>query len=1074
MRDSWNEQLKAYGRSPGAQIGFGQFEEGQVAKWEQGRAELDVNQILAEGIKQPAYAIEAPLRPFNVATGGLVSDIGDFISKVPVLGQAFGAIGGALEASSKFGKGIVNHELARMLAEASGQPDNYSFNLPWASGLPGEWAGKSTITAGEVRREALGRWGMHPGTGEPWNLQQLEARALKDPWDFGEFATDDNGFGDFVNTVLADPLNVAMLGGGTALAGAKAGATVLRSAGWAKPVFTGMGRASGASAWGNGMLRSLGRSAIQTPTGARFADSYTAARAAMEGSLATKGTLAGMMRATSWITRGLYVPGYSGFRAAGMGRVSAGSAAWIRGGIQQQIATNAAEQAAGFANGLLVENGLDNTVLDGFTSQVHDILHKVNNDHPLSDSESFTVVALFSPWARSLGSAVRAPGQLRRANQAPRYTENTLFHIKDEMRKMTGKSMSYDEMLTAFGRGDIEEGRNVLTWWIDQVEVHKAENQITNATRQIVDIEDIAYRQSILRDQVIEDIIQKRKTGALQPKSTAEYSFELIREGPRRGDGEVLAHNMEITPESYFQTVSNLYRANQQFAPELEKLAGLQIEQGAPITRELLEHIRSMVESLKPGERVPRDVASRVMTEGPSLVWESDFWRAFSSTLGQRQTNGRFLRKNGIAEGVTREDLLTQMDSLMDNAPRSSELYHEALTAKRKATKIRPSESLVSDTPYPLPKKIEQTRAYNEGRVRNAVRSMNTLTRMRNAEFFKNGKPRIAAAKQMVGHEGGLFTRTEMPSGTFMVRGSDGAGFTVQNGVLKATALDSETIILGVKNGGRVTIRPVADGPLLAEHGFVESARVKGSDLASYSYRGGDVTRIIENRPNFSAYRATARSANTVDSAAKIAKKQADDASLLFPSMEAIGPAITRSERHMNPAERLSEMNRLIDASRDQYKSVMKQISRENEIAMQLAGIDTKTMGLKDWFDRAYPAQIDRGMNLIKDTNRDYPALSVHESQRIWIDPRESRFSMLLNHRNVYRRLAFDYGHLSPISYIYNGLVAPINARWLGKQTQTEIHNLLAQNGVSADQSRQFVAKMRDEVLQSREVEGLG
>lgn len=1314
LRDAWNTALKAYGAKPGAMLSkFGEFEPGEIAQVESGRVELNANEIISAGVRLPSYTLEAPLRPFNVATGGAVEGaLGaawKFGKNIPVLGLAFNAlegVGSVLEASNKVARSVINYPLAEHLKNVAGKSDNYVSNV-WGESL----------TAKEIRERASARWGVNAFTGEEFSLEELTARAMRNTMDFGEFDIHENGLVNFAGQALADPLNFALLGGGSAI-----GLTgrALKAASWARPAVDFGTRMAGAPRIGYGYMKSVGRVASETPLGSKMVDEFTSARRILEGQLVEHGTLSGALRASSWMMRGLYMPGYAGNIQRGMGPVRAGLVSYQRGGIQQMAATTAAEQVAGAANGLVVDAGLENSVVDGFTSWIYDTMEAINNDNIMSDNDAFMVGALFSPWGQALADIPRSIKQVRTRNGLPRYADDTLFNVKDEFRRSFGVKDDYDTIFTKIGQGDIAAGKAAWEWFVDHAEVMKVGNQLSNYTRQVADLDDLASRQRFLTQTAVEKVAFLREKRALMPNSLADYMIDMYRNGPVSVGGDTLAHQFEITADGFYQFVGRLHRMNSQFAPQFEKFAGLQVTQGAPITRELLDGILDDLAGVPDGI-IPRDVAAQIMDAAPSLVWENEFWQRLSSTLGQRMPNGTFKRAVTPGENVPVSQIREKIMELRENAPPAAELFHESVASSKRATRIKPGETMLSEPPYKMPDKLGARRVYNTGRVKQLINADRTITAMRNAEFFKSGKPRLASAKTLAGDEGGVFRRT--PAGT--MRRDDGVEFSIENGVLKPTAIDGEVLRLGAKHGGKTVVARVDDGPLLAENGFVEVARISspetpwadpgprpelktfeddparaeaafdewaaadeawsekltegvmtgkitladakarglsigfswgdpvplppvmyhatgdvagvmanglktrrelgrtalgggpdnvisftpnkataeriaetlrevgqvlrgeisiddliamaakggfkkqfeeaiayqldqlkyldgpsddrlfeiysqflrtqqasggpidpyffapnkeqlknlspdnigvvevrskpgamggvaphmeeirtsanavtivgrkgGPKRAAYAYKGGDVTRIVENRPAFSPYKPSKKVVQSEDAAINRARKEADRASLLYPSMEAVAPSPTRMERTFSPEERLAELQRLQDLARGERKGLVKQISESDRIAMELSGINTNVANLGEWFNRASKREIDEVIQLIKDVNRDYPTMTVREGQQLWVDPRADRFSMLVNQRNLYRRMAFEYGHLSPISYLYNALLAPTHARFLGKQTQTEVHNLLAQSGFTAKESKKFITILRDEVISSRSAPG--
>src|SRR3972149_6287640 len=114
---------------------FGDFEQGQLVKAQSGGVQANLNEVISLLIKAPAYAAEAPLRPYGALaktiTGSETDPIADFtkgvegvVGKVPILSNILGGLGEGLHFLDNVGASLPNKELADRLASFIGKPDS--------------------------------------------------------------------------------------------------------------------------------------------------------------------------------------------------------------------------------------------------------------------------------------------------------------------------------------------------------------------------------------------------------------------------------------------------------------------------------------------------------------------------------------------------------------------------------------------------------------------------------------------------------------------------------------------------------------------------------------------------------------------------------------------------------------------------------------------------------------------------------------------------------------------------------------------------------------------------------------
>ncbi len=864
---------------------YGEFDPGQYAKVEGGRADLNANQLISLFVKAPAYALEAPLRPADALLGGIPGQVAggiqEVIGHIPVLNTIVGGAGEILKQLDYAGSSIPNMYLARQLQQSIGKPDYFVIG---------------NNTAGEVRRKAMERWGFDM-EGNQYSLAQLEQRAMENPLNFGQFPTSEDGLTDFVVRSALNPLNALLIPGvaaagirGTA-AGAKYLADASQAARWARPVLKATTPVAAPFRFGYGYAAELGRGigkaydAAHNPNWAErlFPDVNNAAKDVVEGNLVRSGYNQSFLTAASWLTRGTLSVGrkvyFPGLNTELKGARLAGNAAraWMRGGVQQGVAGIGAEMFTGGLDAYLDENNMDNTVIGGTINTLHDILSKVNNSHPLSDHDGFVLAAMFLPFsvaAREIPSPLTSKW---RASRLKNYGNSVAAQVLEREKALGSTHKNVDEMLTFLGDGDIERGRNAMLWFTEYAEMEKASNQLGHLTHAIADAETdgMAMRNYFIGGILREDVQTRRAIGALDPRSTADYMYDLHKSAgvePGRikpseaGKERGLASQVTPVADSMLTEIKKLYRAHENLAPQLEEL-GLSITRGGILTKEVME---SIIAHFDKTDTFDRKLAREILDMGPSLVYDNPFMREFSVTLGQKQKAGVTGREISEAENISREELRAALVEIRDRTPSQQEAMHETIRMAKSVGKVRQGMFQVKEPPYPMGKKMEANRNKHTGRTIVYANNDKKFTEMRDTEFFKNGQRKFDTAEEVTSSRGMAYKRQS--NGSYARE--DGVGVNIEDGAIRLTipatrdselmaeldktifktgprkgqikpgmealsqklnldieaarlGLDEDALLLATEHGGRTFVAPVGAGPWLADRGYVESARIE-------------------------------------------------------------------------------------------------------------------------------------------------------------------------------------------------------------------------------------------------------
>ena len=1173
---AYSQQLA---KAQSGNVDYGSFDQGQIAKIQNGSAELNANDLISMALKEPAYALETPVRPLDVATGGLVKGVADAVSNLPVIKQALGALGQGFQSADNLGAASINMKYADFLISTANQTDATPYNTSFGASLGAAapagafWFNtrQQNQTVGQIRQKILDQFGTDLN-GNTWDIATLTKLAKDDPWAFGKFATSTSPLGDMVLRMAGSPINFMFApGAAPAVIGAASKAIDLIRAGsaaalntekgiellntfskayeWAKPVQKPI---DFGYKYGYGYAKSLGRGTsaawkeMHSPNpymkeigDATFFDQTNAAVAVANGGLQSQGYLGSVAKSMSmlfrggkWVGQKVYLPGVN-LDLKGGQLVGNVTRAYIRGGIQQQAVETAAQGLFGGAANYLADNNMNNNPVGGTITWLHDFLSKVNNSHPLSENDGYTMMALFLPAFGAFGDIAREPFKAAQASRYKYYVNDFARQLHESMKKKGSALKTVEDTITAFGEGDFNRGQQVINWLLDYVETKKVQNQLAHYTHQALnaEVDGLAERLVTQSETFAQNIVRRRQTGALQPKSSADYAWELHGrnfETPASavsGEGSgAIAHSIPGTADSLLRETQGLYRAYAALAPQLRQF-GLDLTRGSILTAERRDFIVKLLQEANPGQISP-DMARKVVEMAPSLVWDGDFWSAFSASLGQPMPSGR-RGKQLPAESVTTEEAAQALNEL--NVPSSTEMYHEAINGANKVVTAKKGIFQFKDGPFPAGKQLEAQRASAAGDTGLLAKQSEELRVMRDKEFTKSGKPRFGAAKSVSDPAGNIYERTA--DNTYQ-RG-DGVAVSIKGGVVKTEipvayeadlfkqlrthefrsgprkgqikpgqeaehaalnlaiedarmGIDRPATIMATQHGARVIIAPEGAGPRLADLGYIESAKIKkpsvggvaSKDLtgnAAYSYRGGDTTKIIENSAAGAMpdYRPTKRIAKE-KGAIGVAKRDARQAGLYVPARDYVGTEIKNA---MYPEERRALLNEQAKAADNAYKDRLKEVSRLDSIAFDILPFDKKIseMSLSEMMDPMSPAETQRFTQFLQQIEAQSPELSpVSRGPTVIVDPAESRYNAFLLVQGRLQRRLIDYGWMSPVRFFYDSLFAPKHVAFLGNEAQTEAHNLLASAGWSGNSSRKLLAEIKQYILDHKAVEGWG
>lgn len=250
---------------------------------------------------------------------------------------------------------------------------------------------------------------------------------------------------------------------------------------------------------------------------------------------------------------------------------------------------------------------------------------------------------------------------------------------------------------------------------------------------------------------------------------------------------------------------------------------------------------------------------------------------------------------------------------------------------------------------------------------------------------------------------------------------------------------------------------------------------VSSRQKAVFAYVGGDTTKIAANariKGATQAYQPSTRIFKDRRSAIAAAKRQANRASIMEPSLDSAGRGYTNSRRFFNPDARLQFLRELNRATQGPIKKAASQVQYIDKAASAISLLDDVTE-INGWWEKATPREINNIVTLAKDANGMFPDLQLTETQ-VYIDPTAERFGHLVVGRNLMRRLSYDYGFLSPVSRFMEMMFAPVHSRALSLEVFHSLNQQLSILGFKKTQIERYLEGVRAEVNSSRSPRGLG
>lgn len=800
-QSAWNERNKALftqnTRAFGAPQQF-QQPEGNIFV-EGGRAGIKGGDLLSDLIRAPGHMLESPFRLPNVLSGGAignaVANIYQGAKQTPVIGQGLGLVEGAvgiLDIENKAARATLNQGLAGDLKESIGKmPDEMINTKQWGN-----------ITVGDFRRRIQNMWSVNEFTGEAVTLEQLEQIASQNEFGFGEFRVDENGIVGFVKEMFASPstylLGTGLVGRGLGLigdaarliGGAERTAQAVKAASWARAVPATLSRYAGLPRVGRGAQEAI-RGAVRIVPENAAVQAFLKSPPGRLGSL----TLGGLLKAGQ---KALF-PGYAALRrpsarqlgsnlddfiaaggrtGAGMGRGRAAFVSYQRGGLQQMAALSGAEHLVNAVNERQYdEDGGATTPSNGFSDSLHDLLHAVNNNHPLSNSSTYTVLALFSPWPAAVSEAWRGTRNIRGAKNPQRYYNNSVAQQARTLGELTGRKFKSEEEFIAevakFKGGDEKAARAAIEYAIDFADALLVNNQQSGFANGVIStIEGKIHRSNFMSKLVGDGVARRRYSGALHPKSNSEMLIRLYREGFGGDEIRLNQGKRSISVEGFAEFIATHHDGQLFIADRLGPAAGIIAAQGQTITREIMDGIRGMLDQLPADEVIPRSVASLIIEKHPWLMHQTEFWQEFSITLGQKLdktglTKGRAALPEGT-EGITVGELREYVDEFYETLAPESELFHEQEAAQRQALQAGQVREVIDRSVSPnMPARMAAYRDRFVTASRHAMDVKKKIAKIKSAEFNRNGTAKFASAKTLKGHFGGVFKRSRQ-SNTFL------------------------------------------------------------------------------------------------------------------------------------------------------------------------------------------------------------------------------------------------------------------------------------------------------------------
>lgn len=883
--------------------------------------------------------LSAILKSIGDFGGGFSDKTGKF--EPGPIGQIGAGFLGFLHASDVATGALLNAQDARILNQVRNQPMNSLIPKNTDQGLLGFFGlGGRPMTKAEFLTDLATRgFNIDPDTGLTMSWDEVADRASASIHNFGEAMVSDNAALDMGARMIANPTNLAFIVpvAGQAAFAARVGTMGMRAAGW-------LGRTTGVARWAqptatiaNASLRTrgfgIGYVADMARVGARavrLPHAAASANALLQGNVA-QGTLRGLGLAlrkltgykplpygrlygtkavggvTSHLGPMMGIEGGVGFGAGARGLATARGmfqageqiaprvgpvhkgfmqtanvlSAYQRGALRVQLGSVGAEFAAGGLDAAVESAFGEESFPDAVSSAIYNLFHDVNNYHPLSDNEAFVMFSAFAfptvPIALEYPRYVtRAAGHLIGDNDAI-VAANYLIPPA-ELKGFKGRAQA-TELYRRFGEGNVNLGRQVFQTMLDVVDMREAYKTMSTATRVGFSLDEFGYGNRAITPLVRLRVMQMREAGKFTAKSRMESYWNWLRHGE---DGN-RSFEFNVDHQHAIQFWINYYKLHQQISPRLAEIGDYIATQMGTFTKEHADQLIDFLEKSAVDGFVPRALHNDIFMRYPALMDNpkvyGQIWARLAQQGDEPQMGGRASFSTLADDRVSVAEVKQAIHDMYDDLPEAREIFHEATAAEEAAQQLAPMpRSLVSVHSTGT---LDQIRRDNTGTVKSLSREARALAHQRNAEFTRNGQPKVETVRTFYGYAGTRFERIEGAPGadrftlenTYLTGGLEGPPIlTIRNdrvftleyepsnrGPLKPEEVmernwnaqyTSEAIVKAVEMGGRATH---LDNPpeymlnVMAAHGFAEIARSKlpdGTARHHLAYRGGSAESL--------------------------------------------------------------------------------------------------------------------------------------------------------------------------------------------------------------------------------------
>lgn len=851
------------------------------------RMEYNALPALGWAVQQPARIGERPLAALDFVAGGAISkgikavgDAGGSGGEPGPIGGFFGFLGDAITNISNIPAALMNADEAMTLDAVSGMRDDEE--LPF-------WLGRHTVdggllgffglggrqmTVGEFKEDLRKRQFFADGQGGELDYEAVLHKAKTDPLGFANARINDSLAVDFGMRMLTDPLNLAFFipGGAVARAAGLVGKAGALPAKWATRVATVGGEKIGIGYVAEMSARGLRASKLPDATGA--------AVALLRGEI-RDGSLAGLAKALDMSMRGARVglqktllPGLRTRSAAeltALGRTGLQARAlqghdllraYQRGALRISIGSVAAEYGSKAAGGWLEDQIGENVISDALTDTIHNAFKKINNNHLLSDNELFVLTAAVTlPTIPAVGEYVgfaRAGAHRLVGNNDAVVFAKALIPDTEGIKNLT-QNAQVENMYKMFGRGDAAKGKNVFQFMIDFLDQSRAWKEIAKANKRFASQDELTAHGAALAPLLEEKVANMRRLGRVNAKGRLAEFNEWVRHGDADRPFE-----FNITNDGAIEKWITLYDAYSRFGGKLREFGDLVIEESTIMTREMADDFLRILES-EPDGFASRALITELFSRYPALINDTKRYGDFWARLAVQGDNAAKGGKPGAPDiAVTVEQVRSELQALIDEdkLPSQEELFREAIQLEKGAPPL-PDLSKSPLRRVHTMKQLDDMRQETGGKTRALRKEEQTLARLRNIEFTRNGTPKAKSLKKTMGYAGTEFKKIDSnlpgapdqfrysilhldadePSQTINIYDDGTFGLTQLETQFLDDVSASEAIVKAVQLGGRVTtVSRRAAAEELAAHGFVEVGQTPGTHIMAYV--GGDPTTI--------------------------------------------------------------------------------------------------------------------------------------------------------------------------------------------------------------------------------------